>query len=412
VVGLKENGLGVARALKAASIECIGVDSGNHPAHATNACLRIKKMRQWGEKSLVAAMQELGSELDGRAPVLITQDEAVRWISRNRHLLAKHFHLVLPEQESVDTLMNKMAFLKVATQESWPIPRTWSANNKEELLSVLPDISFPAILKPQVKTQRFRQNGPKKKAYHVRSIDQLLDAYDLFREWEPEIVVQEWIGGGDDRIAFCLTYAQEPGQCDAMFVGRKLRQWPIMCGNTAICEPAPEEWNEPIRKITKAIWRKVGFIGLGSVEFKIRPGTNEPVIMEPTVGRTNYQNELAVLNGCNIPAIAYRRALQLDAAGMCVRPLNPSSWIKLVDGGREVQSAISYMKRGELTLGEWMRSRSGTKRYMLWRLDDTGPALTNLPRAIRRNAAKASYRILGKARTQRISRMLLRPRKQ
>jgi hypothetical protein len=96
-----------------------------------------------------------------------------------------------------------------------------------------------------------------------------------------------------------------------MFAGRKLIQRPVGLGGSAISEPASPEWAEPMIRLTRQIWAKVGYSGLGSVEFRLRMNSKKPLIMQPTVGFADIQSELAALNGVNIPVIAY-----CDLAGL------------------------------------------------------------------------------------------------
>jgi D-aspartate ligase len=283
----------------------------------------------------------------------------------------------------------------LATEEHWPTPQTWRISTLEELENALPRIPFPCILKPAVKNAAFRLHSPVK-ARKLQDRSELLAAYRDFAEWEPEAVVQEWIEGGDDRVAFCLGYWNEHSQPRALFPGRKLRQWPVECGNTAMAEPAPEEWRQPITSLTARIFERVGFVGLGSVEFKIRLRDASPVIMEPTVGRTNYQNEVAVINGINIPAIAYFDALgdptlippALAAPKLAHKP------VKLIDGMADYRAAKIYMSQGRLTRDQWLHSRRGPKRYMLFRPNDPMPFVVSVCRTAAVRFRRSVYGVL------------------
>ena len=57
--------------------------------------------------------------------------------------------------------------------------------------------------------------------------------------------------------------------------------------------------------LTNRFFSGVGFVGLCSMEFKRDARTNQFYMIEPTVGRTDYQEEIASLNGVNIPLAAY-----------------------------------------------------------------------------------------------------------
>jgi predicted ATP-grasp superfamily ATP-dependent carboligase len=237
-------------------------------------------------------------------------------------------------------------------------------------------------LKPAVKNNEFRRCAPRK-AFKLNTAKQVLDAYDTVSAWEPETVVQEWISGDDDRVAFALGYWDCRSKNLALFPGRKLRQWPPECGNTALAEPAPPEWCKELATLTAAIFDAVGYRGLGSLEYKVsREG--RLVIMEPTVGRTNYQNEVAVLNGVNLPAIAYYDAMGMTAEldRLVSQASRPSRKTKFIDAGADYRSARFYMSQRRLGWREWLRSRSGPKRHVLYRHSDPLPFLAAVSRGI------------------------------
>jgi|GEM_PF-741944 len=372
IVGMEKNGLGVARALSVHNIPAIGLAAPDwDPSCETNACDVIYGS-SWTRKGLINDLKLIGQKLTCKAPLIITKDEPVLWISESRQEIADLYEINLPEHPVVELLMNKSKFYEMGVKEGWPFPITWQINNKEELICRLKEIVYPCILKPQVKNSEFRKHAPRK-AFIVRDEHELITMYDLVAQWEPEVVIQEWIGGGDDRVAFCLTYCNRQGEPIACFPGRKLRQYPIRCGNTAIAEPAPKEWEESIISLTGIIFRTVGFKGLGSIEYKMRPDTDTPVIMEPTVGRTNFQSEIAVLNGVNIPSIAYHDLIK-QTYHLVVAPSAP---VKLINGVKEIRSAFMYWRTGELELARWLKERSGRKKYMTFRLNDLGPFIAS-----------------------------------
>jgi len=90
----------------------------------------------------------------------------------------------------------------------------------------------------------------------------------------------------------------------ASFVGRKLRSWPPRIGGTASCISAPEHHDE-LSDMTSIFFRQVGFVGMGSMEYKRDSRDGRFYMVEPTVGRTDFQQEVATVNGVNIPFAAY-----------------------------------------------------------------------------------------------------------
>lgn len=159
-----------------------------------------------------------------------------------------------------------------------------------------------------------------------------------------------------------------------------------------IAEPAPAAWRTEIEMLTTEIYHAVGYRGLGSIEYKWAQD-GRLVIMEPTVGRTNYQNEVAVLNGVNLPAIAYYDGMGMtqELARILDRAAHKHRATKLIDLPADFRSARYYVTASNLTWREWLRSKRGPKHDMLLRLNDPVPALLSAARAI---ASFTKHRIL------------------
>jgi predicted ATP-grasp superfamily ATP-dependent carboligase len=93
--------------------------------------------------------------------------------------------------------------------------------------------------------------------------------------------------------------------------------------------------------------------------------------MEPTVGRTDYQNEVAVINGQDIPTISY-----YDMAGLGYFPAcSTRKPAKLIDGSAERKAAWQLYRSGRLTLRQWLADWRGRKRFMRFRINDPMPFL-------------------------------------
>lgn len=391
IVGFERNGLGVARSLRREGISSISLTGTSWTPSCASRMSKTIRSPDWSEQAVISELLTIGRRLKEKAPLLITKDEPVLWISAHRALLGEFFRITLPEPDVVLRLMDKTRFQARAIAQGWPVPRSWSAPDRLTLVGMLNDITYPCILKPAVKNSKFRRQTLRK-AFRISTAQQLLDTYDLISGWEPEVIVQEWIAGGDDRVGFVLGYWNPRSQALASFAGRKIRQWPPECGNTAFSEPAPTEWREELVSLTQDIYKTVGFRGLGSIEYKMSP-QGRPVIMEPTVGRTNYQSELAVVNGVNLPAIAYFDAMGMapDVARLVDASHQRRRTTKLIDLASEFRSARFYCAASRLSWRSWLHSRRGRTYDMLYRLNDPAPSVLAVSRRL---ASFAKHSIL------------------
>jgi D-aspartate ligase len=57
--------------------------------------------------------------------------------------------------------------------------------------------------------------------------------------------------------------------------------------------------------LSRQFIERVGYKGIGSLEFKLDRRDGKFFIIEPTVGRTDWQEEIATLCGANIPLMTY-----------------------------------------------------------------------------------------------------------
>jgi D-aspartate ligase len=397
IAGFELNGLGVARSLAPHGVPCIGV-SGPTPnlAWATTKA-KVVRAPEWNELGLVSTLIEVGKNLSAPAPLLITKDEAVLWVSTHREELATYFRFLLPPPNVVDLLMSKALFQERALQRGWPVPFTCNVESFADVERARDQAKFPCILKARVKNSAFREFTPSR-AFICNDFDELARAYNTMQQWEREGVVQEFIAGGDDAITFCLTFADPDTNLLATFAGQKLWQFPPRFGITAAAVPAPEKWREKLTGLTEAIWKDVGFCGLGSVEYKRRPNSDDFVIMEPTVGRTNYQNELAVMNGVNIPFVAY----SFLAERQQVAPKQSQRSVAFVDAGPMMRSVYRTSGSRFRAIGEWFRFALRPHQYTVFRWNDPGPSLFALRMNLRQALGGGATALLGRDTKQKL----------
>ncbi|EIM02183.1 FAD-dependent oxidoreductase [Rhodanobacter thiooxydans] len=309
VLGAGVNGLGVARSLAHARVPVWLLDTDmRRPQMHTRAAKPLPIRATHGE-ALVEELVRLGTtRFSGVRPVLLlTQEESVKTVSRHRDLLSAYYRFSLPPGDVVDTLLHKQGFQRCAEQLGSPVPPLLHIRTLADL-SALEHLHYPVVVKPGERNVdygwRFR------KAYRVESA---AEAAELVRRILPvmaDVVVQEWIEGPDSNIYFCLQYLGGQGQAVGAFTGRKIRSWPPQVGGTASCTAAAEVHAE-LCAMTTRFFQAVGVIGMASMEYKRDARSGEFRMVEPTVGRTDYQEEVASLNGVNLPYAAWCSELGL-----------------------------------------------------------------------------------------------------
>ncbi|MGH8328105.1 MAG: carboxylate--amine ligase, partial [Steroidobacteraceae bacterium] len=133
------------------------------------------------------------------------------------------------------------------------------------------------------------------------------------------------VDGPDTEIFFTLFVSDRDSRMIAMFAGRKIACSPPAVGSTAICVAAPEV-DSTLRALTSRFVAQTEYQGLGSLEFKRDGRTGRFLIIEPTVGRTDWQEEIATLCGVNLPLLTYQIALGAPLPRQGAGALAPFAW--------------------------------------------------------------------------------------
>jgi D-aspartate ligase len=252
----------------------------------------IKKVAVWsGQKPVVM----LGGDLEVAA------------VSERYDEFATICRVSLPAPEIVRTLGNKALFQAFAERDGFPVPRAVTFKDPADL-PALRTLGMPVVIKPVDKALVLA--GLVDRALRAKNFEEAAAAATRMVAHAGPVLIQEWIDGADSDIVFCLFNCDANSRCVQAFVGRKVVCDPPDVGSTAVCIAAPEVERE-LLSITTRLIDRVKYQGMGSLEFKRCRNTGRYLIVEPTVGRTDWQEEIATLCGVNIPLTAYRTELNL-----------------------------------------------------------------------------------------------------
>ncbi len=316
VVGGNLNALGVVRSLSQGRMPLFVVETTRQPAACWSRHARFVRTPSLEGSALIETLVELGLRLADRPVMILTGDQCVEAVSAARDRIEPLYRISLPSVDIVRALADKDEFQRLAEREGFRVPRGVAVSRLEECAQIA-RLTAPVILKPADKTLVLA--GIAERAVRADTIAAAEQAARRMLRQAPRLIVQEWIDGPDTEIFFSLFSCDRDGRLLGLFPGRKLVCSPPMIGNTAVCAAAPEAAAELAHQ-TQRFVERVGYRGLGSLEFKRDRRSGEFVIIEPTVGRTDWQEEIATLCGINLPLITYRAE-----AGLPV-PAPPQSW--------------------------------------------------------------------------------------
>ena len=295
------NGLGVVRSLSQGRMPIYLLDNrAQCVARWSRYCHYVRVSALEG-RELVAALVDLARRLACRPVLILTGDSSVNCVSEYRQLLEPLYRISLPAPEIVRALADKSLFHRLAEREGFVVPRSVPVSGAADL-ALLDRLTPPLVVKPADKTLVLK--GMVERAVRAGTLAEARLAAAHMLACAPAIVVQEWVEGPDSELYFTLFSCDRECRPVGLFVGRKLVCAPPATGNTALCVAAPEVARE-LAAVTLQFIERVGYRGLGSLEFKRDVRTGRFVIIEPTVGRTDWQEELATLCGVNLPLRAY-----------------------------------------------------------------------------------------------------------
>jgi D-aspartate ligase len=351
-------GLGVLRSLRAADIPAVLLDANAAAPAMHSRHVHKVVVRALTGHALVDDLLALRRLLDDAPVLFLTSDEITLTVSQYRAELAGSYRMRLPAHERLVALMHKASFQQLAEKHGFPVPRSVTIHHRGDF-GELERLRFPCVIKPTIKTAQYF-DGKFERGYRIGSIGEAREISGRMLAAVPGVVVQEWIEGPDTEIYFCLQYRGVGGTV-ASFSGRKLSIWPPDVGVTASCTAAPEA-HAILHPLTEAFFAAMSFEGMGSMEFKRDTRSGQFLMIEPTVGRLDWQEEVATLNGVNIPLAAYRHEMGMDAAA-AVDVAVPVIWR---DSWMHWKSSRHVAPRPPL---------SARIRGAYWRFDDPLPAL-------------------------------------
>lgn len=378
VIGLDTlNGIQTVRILTRHRIPVIAIakDPGHHGCR-TRLCEQILFTNTAGPE-LIQTLEELGPRFAEKPVLFPCADMNVKLVSQFRERLLPWYHVILPEEEVIETLMNKLNFYAYANEHGFPIPQTRYLNSLADAEAAARELTFPCVLKPPMSATPEWEKNMKLKAYKLSNPDELREFFNKSQAWANNLIVQEWVEGPDSNLYSCNCYFNSNFEPLVTFVARKLRQWPPVTGESSLGE---EVRDDAVLDITLNLFRAAHLYGLGYVEIKKSSRSGKYFIIEPNIGRPTGRSPIAEAGGVELLYTMY-----CDALGLPLPEAREQKYlgVKWVDLRRDTQSALYHLREGDLTLKGWWQSLKGKKAHALFAWNDPGPFFGDLLRALR-----------------------------
>ncbi len=384
VIGLgSATGLQTARILAAKNIPVIGI-AGDHKHFAarSRSCRRVYEA-DIHDGGFLTLLDRLRPKFPSGAVLFPCTDQSALLVSQHRDELAPEYLTRMADHDTMVMLADKTQFAGFAEGRDLPAPCTQVLRRRQDAEWAAATTSFPALLKPALKTARWKW-GTTEKAHPVESRNTLLEAYDNLAPWADTMVLQEFIPGGDDQLYTCNAYFDAEHRPLAAFVSRKVRQWPPRVGTASLARPVH---NEEVVSLTTRLFQAAGFTGLAYLEVKYDQRHDHYVVIEANVGRPTGRSAMSEAAGVELLATMYADALGRPLPANRQQNRKHVQWI---DDRRDLLAALRLCWRGELSLGGWRRSVQGPKVHAVLSARDPLPFALE----IAQSARKAVGRVL------------------
>ncbi len=303
----------------------------------------------------------------GAHPLLIpTTDPAAIFVADNYDYLSKWFLLPEARHGLARALADKKDMYFLAKKYQIPTPETVFPRSKSDVAEFLDRAVFPIMLKGIDGVRLWKRTG--KKMFIVTSKKELLETYDAAEDPErPNLMIQEYIPGGDDTVWMFNGYFNRESNCLFGMTGKKIRQCPIHTGATSLGIILE---NREVKEITQNFMKGVGYRGILDIGYRYdaRDGKFKVLDINPRIGATF--RLFAASNGIDMA-----RALYLDLTGQPVPSGTSASGRKWLVEDTDLVSLYRYRQERSLTLKDWFRSIRDVNETAYCAKDDLLPLL-------------------------------------
>ena len=317
----------------------------------------------------VKTLLELRKKIGRRSILIPTDDNAVLFVADHAEALREQFLFPPIRTDLIREVSSKKGMYFLAREHGVPTPEAAFPKSRQDVLDFLSRAKFPVMLKAIYGSQLMKISG--QKMFIVHSEAELLEKYDALEDpANPNLMIQEYIPGGDDTVWMFDGYFNDRSECLLAFTGKKIRQYPVSQGSTSlgICLQ-----NETVRKTTTEFMKKIGYKGILDIGYRYdaRDGIYKVLDINPRIGSTF--RLFVAENGMDVA-----RALYLDLTGQQVVPGTAREGRKWVVEDQDLVSCLRYHREGNLTFKQWVDSFRGVEEAGFYASDDLYPCVTRV----------------------------------
>jgi len=375
LLGGEANALSVARELGRAGIPVFAVGEPDAAVRHSRYCRWID-LRTAGDPETAWADFLLGPASDHLrgAVVLACSDAGLRVLTTHRPRLLRRFRLDLCDPTAQLAMLDKLTTYEHALAAGVPAPQFWRVDDREQILRLKDSLVYPLLVKPRL-SHLFEAHFGRK---HVlaSNFDDLLRAIDASARARTDVLLMEWIPGGDDHLCSYYTYLDEDGIPQFHFTKRIIRRYPSGMGTACY---HVTDWLPDLVPLANRLFAHAGLRGLANVEFKLDPRDGQYKLIECNA-RFTASNRLVAAAGVPLATYVYNRL-----TGRPLPQMQPCrSGLRLWDPIRDYWSFLELRRQGGITTLAWLKSVLHRQTFAYFEWSDPVPAVARMFKPVRR----------------------------
>lgn len=288
------------------------------------------------DEGLLSHLAELGSQLaaEGKLGMLVgSGDWFARLLSRHKEELSAWYVVPYIDFDLLDQLTQKEFFYNLCEELDIPYPRTWTFDCSDADASIpVDEFTYPLIAKPSNSAEYHYAEFPgKKKIYEVATPEELSRIFAQLQAscYDRELIIQEFIPGGDDGLRSISIYTDKHGKPLMTCSGQVVLQdhAPLAIGNPVLI--LSERVEKPIEDACRML-EYVGYHGFANFDVKLDPrdGTYRFFEVNTRPGRNSFYTTLGGVDFVRLMVQDYvldmdleRRDATEEFAYACVPPI-------------------------------------------------------------------------------------------
>jgi len=383
-------GIGIVRSLGRLGVPVYGIDRDSYsPAFFSRYCRGkfIWDLHNAPPEKSIAFLNGLSAKIGRRALLIPTSDVGAMFVAEHSAGLADNYIVPDLNPALVRSLCNKQEMYYLARKWNVDAPETAFPQSRKDVVEYLESARFPILLKP---IYNLVPGLKPWKMLIVNSERELLGHYDTVEDpARPNVMLQEYIPGGDEMTWTFNGYFDRDGECRLAFTGRKLRNFPPYFGQASLAVCAN---NDHVKNTTLAFMKNICYKGPLDIGYRYdaRDGRYKVNDINPRVGAM-----FRLFVGDNGMDVV--RALYQDMTGQPVLPAAAPEGRRWIVEDVDLISSFRYWRDGKFTVKQWIGSFRGIRELAFLAADDPLP----LAGAYMMDARQA-LRIMMQGRTQEL----------